>query len=269
MVHNMSAAWGSDSACVAEQPKQWVFGGDGTTPDGATDLIKFVIDHGDCDTGSDVALIGSDMEDAAMYLKQGNNATFSIDLPAAGNLIYLCYKFGNENFQWYNITTYVHMLQSLGSWTGGTDIAVVEVQEIGIIRANGSSLQDKIRWVLVDGAPSDFSCGSGIVDLWDHYAKDTDPETEAPVYLAEGSFLANFTFNASSAGLSPTLCYKFAGECCVGVPATVGGSVRFNVVDCAVTIRQSLFCRVFSPSTHYWRSNSIIVILHKLCKNTS
>lgn len=213
MVRNMTASWGNDTACVAEQPKQWVFDGDGLASDGATDLIKFVVNRTDCESGSDATLSEADRDGTAMYLSAGKNATFTIDPGAAGNSVFLCYKFGNEIFQWYDKRAYVHMLQLVGSRTGGTDIAVVDVQEVLVIHANGTSLQDNIRWVVSDqGISSDAICNNAVVDIWDDFDEETDPTTEAPVYARGGVFLANFTFDTSSAGLSPNLCYKFSGR---------------------------------------------------------
>lgn len=213
MVSIVWASWGGDSACVAEQPKQWAFDGDGLTADGATDLIKFTVGDGDCGSDSDAGIRKSDFGGVAMYLTQGRNATIDFESSVAGHFVFLCYKFGNEVFQWYNISTYVHNLRSVRSLTGGTDIAVVDTQELLVVHANGSSSLDRIRWIsAVDQTASDDSCNGSAVQIWDGSGEDAHPTTEAPVIDAEGIFLANFTFRNTSAGLSPTLCYKFSGD---------------------------------------------------------
>lgn len=212
MVHSMTAAWGNDSTCVAEQRKQWNFGGDGLTANGETDLIKFVANDKNCENGSDATLAGADSDDVAMYLTTGAAAKFTIEPASAGKSLFLCYKFGNEKYQWYNMSMYVHMLQSVESRTGGTDIAVVEVLEVFVLHANGTSVQDSVRWVVSDDTTTDSACNDTVLDIWDNDQLEADPLSASPVYLALGTFRANFTFDSSSAGLSPTLCYKFAGS---------------------------------------------------------
>lgn len=210
MVHNMTAAWGNDSAGVVDQPKQWLFDGDGLTPSGETDLIKFVWNGTDCASGSDAALTGADSDGVAMYLRSYSNATFTVESAAAGQFVYLCYKFGNEEFMWYDARVYMHMLQAVESRVGGKDIAVVDVQEVLAIYANGTSSRDYIRWVAGDDT-SDDVCNDTIV-VWDSPGEEANGITDVAVYASGGGFLTNFTFDSSAAGLSPTLCYKFAGE---------------------------------------------------------
>lgn len=212
MVHNMTAEWGNDSASVAEQQKQWNFAGDGLTADGETDLIKFVANDSKCESGFDATLFGADSDGVAMYLTAETAANFTIEPEAAGKSLFLCYKFGNEKYQWYNVSVYVHMLQSVESRTGGKDIAVVDVLEVFVLHANGTSVQDSIRWVASDDTTTDSACNDSVLDIWDRDQLEADPISASPVYLASGTFRANFTFDSSSAGLSPTLCYKFAGE---------------------------------------------------------
>lgn len=214
MVHNMIAAWGNDAACVAEQPKRWSFVGDGLTPDGATDLIKFVGVEVDCESGFDITLSGADSSGIAMYLAAEGHATFTIDPEAAGKSIFLCYQFGTENYHWYNMSAYVHMLQSVGSRVGGNDIAVVDVLETFVLHANGTSSRDRLRWVVSDDTMSDSTCtdNNTIIDVWDSVDPEGVPISESSVDVGAGVFLANFTFDSSSAGLSPMLCYKFGGE---------------------------------------------------------
>lgn len=212
MVHNVSAAWGNDSACVVDQSKQWAFDGDGLTPSGDNDLIKFVTDSTDCASGSDAPLTGADSDGVAMYLGPYGDATFLLKSEAAGHYLNLCYKFGNEEFMWYDIQAYAHMLQSVESRVGGKDIAVADVQEILLVHANGTSSEDFIRWVVSDDT-SDDSCNDTItITLWDTSGEGTNGTTDIPVYAEGGEFQSDFTFGSSSAGLSPTLCYKFAGK---------------------------------------------------------
>lgn len=209
MVHNVSAVWGSDSACVADQPKQWIFDGNGLTPSGDKDLIKFVIDSTDCASDFDAPLTGADSDGVAMYLDTYGNATFILESEAAGHSVNLCYKFGNEEFMWYDIQAYVHMLKSVESRVGGKDTAVADIEEILLVHANGSSPEDFIRWVVSDDT-SDNSCNDTIT-VWDTPGEGNGT-TDIPVIARREEFLANFTFGSSSAGLSPTLCYKFSGE---------------------------------------------------------
>lgn len=209
MVHSVSAVRGNRSACVVDQPKQWTFDGDGLTPSGDNDLIKFVIDSTDCVSGSAAPLTGADSDGVAMYLNTYGNATFILESEAAGHSVNLCYKFGNEEFMWYNIQAYVHMLKLVESRVGGKDIAVVDVQEVLVIHANGTSSEDFIRWVVSEDT-TDSSCNDTIT-IWDTLGKGNGT-TDVPVYAARGDFLTNSTFGSSSAGLSPTLCYKFAGN---------------------------------------------------------
>lgn len=210
MVHNVTAAWGNDSACVVDQPKQWFFDGDGLVPGGDTDLIKFVISETDCDSGSDVPLTGADFGGVAMYLSSFGNATFTIQSAAAGQFVNLCYKFGNENFMWYDAQAYIHMLQSVASLVGGKDIAVADVQEVLLVHANGSSSHDYVRWIQ-SGDASDSACNETIA-IRDSADEGANEVIDIPVDTQGGEFLVNFTFESSSAGLAPTLCYKFAGE---------------------------------------------------------
>lgn len=212
MLQNMTAVWGNDSACVVEQPKQWRFDGQGLVSNGKTDLIKFVVHNTDCESGSDVSLSGSDSDGVAMYLSATKNATFTVKSAAAGETVFLCYKFGNEEYMWYNVQVYVHMLQQVESRVGEKDIAVVDVPEVLVFQANGTSLHDHIRWVVGDGTSSDATCNDSIVYIWQNANAWATKMTDAPVYFVDSAFLANFTFDSSSAGLSPTLCYKFAGE---------------------------------------------------------
>lgn len=209
MVQNMTAVWGNDSACVVEQPKQWIFDGQGLASNGETDLIKFVVHNADCQSGSDVPLSDSDSDGVAMYLSATKNATFTMESAAAGETVRLCYKFGNEEYMWYNIHVNVHMLQLVESRVGGKYIAVVDVPEVLVIHANSTASQDHIRWIVGDGTSSDAACNDSIVYIWESADAKT---TDAPVYVVDSTFLTNFTFDSSSAGLSPTLCYKFAGE---------------------------------------------------------
>lgn len=209
MVHNVTAAWGNDSACVIDQPKQWIFDGDGLTPSGDNDLIKFVIDSTDCASGSDAPLTGADLGGVAMYLGPYGNATFTLGSEAAGLYLNLCYKFGNEEFMWYDIQAYAHMLNSVESRVGGKDIAVANAWEILVVHANGTSSEDFIRWVVSDDT-SDDSCNDTIA-LRDTSSAGGNGTTSIPIYTEGGGFLLNFTFGSSSAGLSPSLCYKFAG----------------------------------------------------------
>lgn len=211
MVHTMTAAWGNNSACVVDQPKQWVFGGDGLATTGGTDLIKFVVGTTDCTTGSDAILTDADIGGVSMYLTSESSATFVVESTAAGEVLYLCYKFGNEEFMWYEIRAYVNMLKSVESHVGGKDIAVVDVQEIFNIQANGTSSQDYIRWIVADDTSSDGAC-NGTISVWDISAVEAKEMTDVAVFAEDGAFLTNFTFGSSSAGLSPTLCYKFAGR---------------------------------------------------------
>lgn len=214
MVHSMTASWGSDPSCVVDQPKQWAFDGDGLTPSGYTDLIKFVIDDTDCASESDAPLTEADSDGVAMFLETDNTSTFTIESAAAGKLLNLCYKFGNEEYMWYDIQAFAHMVQSVDSRVGGIDIAVVDVEEVMVVHANGTSTQDLVRWVVSDNI-SDAAC-SDAISVRDTPDEGANEITDVPIYDEEDSFLADFTFNASSAGLSPTLCYKFAGE--AGLP---------------------------------------------------
>lgn len=210
MVHNVTASWGGDSACVVDQAKQWLFAGDGLTPGGNTDLIKFVANDTDCFGVSDVPLSGADVDGVAMYLEADSTSTFVIDSAAAGQYVNLCYKFGNEEYMWYDIRVFTHMVQSLDSHVGGADIAVVDAEEIIIVHGYGTSSQDYMRWV-VSNETSDAACNDTITVL-DSANAGSSEVIEMPIYNKGGDYLANFTFAASSAGLSPTLCYKFAGE---------------------------------------------------------
>ena len=210
MVHSMTASWGSDPSCVVDQPKQWAFDGDGLTPSGYTDLIKFVIDDTDCASDADAPLTAADSDGVAMFLATDSTSTFIIESAAAGQLVNLCYKFGNEEYMWYDIQVFAHMVQSVDSRVGGIDIAVVDVEEVMVVQAFGASSQDHIRWV-VSNDLSGTACSDPI------FVRDTPDEganeiTDVPIYDEDDSFLADFTFSASSAGFSPTLCYKFAGE---------------------------------------------------------
>lgn len=210
MVHTITAAWGGDSACVVDQPKQWSFDGDGLTASGSTDLIKFVVDDTDCASSSDAPLTGADLDGVAMYLEADSTSTFVFESAVAGQFLNLCYKFGNEEFMWYDIRAFAHMVQSVDSRVGGKDIAVVDVEETLVVIADGTSPQDFMRWV-VSSDTSDAACSDGIV-VRDSPSEEANDITDMPIYEGDGSFLASFTFNAVSAGLSPTLCYKFAGE---------------------------------------------------------
>lgn len=210
MMHNVTASWGNDSACVVDQAKQWAFQGDGLTSDGRTDLIKFVINDTDCSSSSDAPLTAADSNGVAMYLKTDSTSTFILESEAAGQLVNLCYKFGNEEFMWYDVQAFAHMVQSVDSRVGGKDIAVVDAEEVLIINANGTSTKDYMRWV-VSNETSDAACNDTIVVR--HSPNEGANETaEMAIYDKGGYFLANFTFSESSAGLSPALCYKFAGN---------------------------------------------------------
>lgn len=210
MVHNVSAAWGNDSSCVVDQPKQWIFDGDGLTPSGDNDLIKFVIDSTDCVSGSDAPLTGADSDGVAMYLSPYGNASFILESEAAGHYLNLCYKFGNEEFMWYDIQAYAHMLRSVESRVGGKDIAVANVWEVLVVDGNGTSSEDFIRWIVSDDT-SDDSC-SDVITLLGTSGAGTNGTTDITIYAEGARFLSNFTFGSSSAGLSPTLCYKFSGK---------------------------------------------------------
>ncbi|CAN0372238.1 unnamed protein product, partial [Hapterophycus canaliculatus] len=102
MLHNVTASWGGDSACVVDQAKQWFFEGDGLTPGGNIDLIKFVINDTDCAGIFDAPLTGADVDGVAMYLKADGTATFVVESAAAGQYVNLCYKFGSEQYMWYD-----------------------------------------------------------------------------------------------------------------------------------------------------------------------
>lgn len=223
MVHNVTASLGSDLACVVDQAKQWSFRGDGLTPDGGTDLIKFVINNTDCASNSDAPLTAADSDGVAMYLETDSTSTFIFESEAAGQFVTLCYKFGNEEFMWYDIRAFAHMVQSVDSRVGGKDIAVVDVEEVLIVNANGTSLEDYMRWV-VSNETSDAACNDTIM-VRDSPNEGANEITEMSIYDKGGYFLANFTFSASSAGLSPTLCYKFAGE--TSFPAYVSAGTEF------------------------------------------
>lgn len=210
MVRNVTARWGSDSACVVDQAKQWLFEGDGLTPGGNTDLIKFVVNDTDCSGASDAPLTGADVDGVAMYLGTDSTSTFVVESEAAGQYVNLCYKFGNEEYMWYDVRVFTHMLQSLDSRVGGADIAVVEAEEIIVVHGHGTSSQDYLRWV-VSNETSDTACNDTISVL-DSVNEGASELIEMPVYENGGDSLANFTFAAFSAGLSPTLCYKFGGE---------------------------------------------------------
>lgn len=214
MVHTMTAAWGNSSACVADQPKQWVFHGDGLAPIADTDLVKFIVDATDCTSGSDVTLTGADENGVAMYTTADRKAAFNIQPAAAGKSVYLCYKFGNEEYMWYDIRAYVHHLQSVESRVGGEDIAVVDVEEVLVIHANGASSKDRIRWVVRDDTTLDEDCNESI-RVWDSAAAVPEGMMEVPVLFNGGEFTTNFTFDSTSAGLSPALCYKFGGAYCL------------------------------------------------------
>lgn len=210
MVHSMAAAWGRDSACVIDQVKQWTFDGDGLTASGSTDLIKFVVDATDCASGSDAPLTGADVDGVAMYLEADSTSTFIFEFAVAGQFLNLCYKFDNEEFMWYEIQAFAHMVQSVDSRVGGKDIAVVDVEETLVVHADGTSSEDFMRWV-VSSETSDAAC-SDTVFVRDSPNEGANEITDMPIYDDAGSFLASFTFNALSAGIWPTLCYKFAGE---------------------------------------------------------
>lgn len=210
MVHSMTAAWGEDSACVIDQAKQWAFDGDGLTASGSTDLIKFVVDDTDCASNSDAPLTGADLDGVAMYLEVDNTSTFIFESEVAGQSLNLCYQFGNEEFMWYDIQTFAHMVQFVDSQVGGKDIAVADVEEILVVHGNGTSSQDYMRWV-VSNETSDAAC-SDVILVRDGPNEEANNITDIPMYDKGGYFLANFTFSTFSAGLSPTLCYKFAGE---------------------------------------------------------
>lgn len=209
MVHNVTATWGNVSSFVIDQAKQWVFGGNGLTP-GETDLIKFVMNDTGCASESDVALTGADSGGVAMYLSPYSNATFTMESAATGQFVYLCYKFGNEEFMWYDIRAYAHMVHSVDSRVGGKDIAVVDVQEVLLVYADGTSSEDWLRWVVSDDT-TEGACNDTLV-IWDSPDEGANEMTDVPIYVQAGTFLANFTFSSSSAGFSPTLCYKFGGE---------------------------------------------------------
>lgn len=211
MVHSMTAAWGGDSACVVDQAKQWAFDGDGLAASGSTDLIKFVVDDTDCASSSDAPLTGADLDGAAMYLETDSTSTFIFEPAVAGQFVNLCYKFGNEEFMWYDIHAFVHMVQFVDSRVGGKDIAVVDVEEILVVHANGTSSQDHMRWV-VSSETSDIACSDSILVRDSSNEGEANNITDMPIYDEGGYFLALFTFSAFSAGLSPTLCYKFAGD---------------------------------------------------------
>lgn len=211
MVHSMTAAWGGDSACVVDQAKQWTFDGDGLMASGSTDLIKFVVDDTDCASSSDAPLTGADLDGVAMYLEADSTSTFTFESAVAGQFLNLCYKFGNEEFMWYDIQAFAHMVQFVESQVGGNDIAVVDIEEVLVIQAYGTSSQDFMRWV-ASSETSDVACSDGIL-VRDSPDEGANNITDVSIYDEEGYFLASFTFSAFSAGSSPTLCYKFAGVC--------------------------------------------------------
>lgn len=211
MVHNMTAAWGDDSVCVADQAKRWRFGGNGLQPGGETDSIKFVINKTDCVSGSDAPLSSSDLDSTAMYLASGYDATFTLEPAAAGRSLYVCYKFGDEEYMWYDFRVKVHMLHSVESRVGGSDIAVIDVLEVLAVNANGTSSHDHIRWIAGEGDMSDDACNDTIVE-WRSSDEDAEEREDIPIYVYNEAYLVNFTFASSSAGLAPILCYKFAGE---------------------------------------------------------
>eukprot|EP00903_Cladosiphon_okamuranus_P005351 g5346.t2 len=210
MVHSMRASWGGDSSCVVDQAKEWTFGGDGLTASGSTDLIKFVVDDTDCANSTDAPLTGADEDGVAMYLEADSTSTFTFESAAAGHFLNLCYKFGNEEFMWYDIQTFAHMVQFVESQVGGRDIAVVDVEEVLVVQAHGTSSQDFMRWVASSEA-SDAACSDGVL-VRDSPDEGANNITDMPIYEEGGYFLASFTFSAFSAGSSPTLCYKFADE---------------------------------------------------------
>ncbi|CAN0540052.1 unnamed protein product, partial [Ectocarpus sp. 12 AP-2014] len=210
MVHNMTAVWGSDGTCVVDQGKKWAFEGDGLQAGDDRDLIKFVINDTDCASSSEAPLTGADSDGVAMYLEADSTATFIVESAAAGYFINLCYKFGNEEFMWYDIRAFAHMVKSVDSLVGGKDIAVVDVEEVLVIRANGTSSQDYMRWIVSNETPG-TSCNDTVVVL-DGPSEGANEIIDMPIFYRGGVFLANFTFSASSAGLSPILCYKFADE---------------------------------------------------------
>ncbi|CAN0028228.1 unnamed protein product, partial [Choristocarpus tenellus] len=195
MIHNITAVWGNTTAAVVEQPKQWQFAGHGLGADGATDLIKFVINTTSCNTdtagssGFDAELSSADSDGVAMYLGQGPNATFIFEDSVAGANASLCFKFGNEPYQWYNIVVYVHMVQSVGTLTGG---------EVFLINANGTSTLDYIRWI--KSATSDSACleNDNFIPITNHpNAQGANFTNEAPVYLQSNrAYQTNFTFNS-------------------------------------------------------------------------
>lgn len=210
MVHSITAALGQDSACVVDQAKKWTFDGDGLTASGGTDLIKFVVDDTDCASDSDAPLTGADFDGVAMYLEADSTSTFIFESAAAGQFVNLCYKFGNEEFMWYDIKAFAHMVQFVDSRVGGKDIAVVDIEEVLVVHAHGTSLQDYMRWV-VSSETSDAACSDGIL-VRDSPNEGASSITDMPIYDEGGLFLASFTFSTTSAGLSPALCYKFAGK---------------------------------------------------------
>ncbi|CAM9792611.1 unnamed protein product, partial [Ectocarpus sp. 13 AM-2016] len=210
MVHNMTAVWGSDATCVVDQGKKWAFEGDGLQAGDDRDIIKFVVNDTDCASNSEAPLTGADSDGVAMYLETDSTATFIVESAAAGYFINLCYKFGNEEFMWYDIRAFAHMVKSVDSLVGGKDIAVVDVEEVLVIRANGTSSQDYMRWV-VSNETSGTSCNDTVFVL-DGPSEGANEIIDIPISYRGGVFLANFTFSASSAGLSPILCYKFADE---------------------------------------------------------
>ncbi|CAM9252504.1 unnamed protein product, partial [Discosporangium mesarthrocarpum] len=220
MLHNITAVWGNDTAAVAEQPKQWLFRGDGLFSGTDTDLIKFVVNTTSCDTdapgndGYDAELNGADLDGISMYLDKNSNATFTFQPSVAGRNVSLCYKFDQEPYKWYDIKVYVHMLNTVGTLVGGTNIAVVDVQEVFAVDANGTSTTDYMRWISTTDT-SDAACLLDDTIVWTKespHARENVTD-EIPVYRhSSGVFHANFTFNDSASGLSPTLCYKFGGE---------------------------------------------------------
>lgn len=212
MVHSMTAVWGRDSACVVDQAKQWTFDGDGLTASGSTDLIKFVVDEEDCASSSDAPLTGADLDGVAMYLEADSTSTFIFESSVAGHYLNLCYKFGNEEFMWYGIQAFAHMVQYVESQVGGEGIAVVDVEEVLVVHADGTSSQDHMRWVL-SSETSDAACNDGVL-VRDSPNEGANNITDMPIYAEGENFLASFTFSAFSSGLSPTLCYKFAGTVC-------------------------------------------------------
>lgn len=209
MMHNVTASWGNNSACVVDQAKRWAFQGDGLTSDGGTDLIKFVINATDCASSSDAPLTAADSNGVAMYLETDSTSTFILESEAAGQLVNLCYKFGNEEFMWYDIQAFAHKVQSVDSRVGGKDIAVVDAEEVLVVNAYGSSTEDYMRWI-VSNETSDIACNDTVV-VRDSPNEGANEMTEMSIYHKGGYFLANFTFSESSAGFSPILCYKFAG----------------------------------------------------------